>query len=150
MEWAVKNNKPLSVSPKRGKKSSKHPRPKRSSRTSRQKSNLPFPSVSIGASVEYTKEEDGDENGGGEDPSETWRSRTRAGKRKRVPLKEEVTNNPQEASGSLKDQLQDDPVTPPKRPKKGRTGDVVESEGDGDGDEWVPATSPRKIRSGRD
>jgi len=46
--------------------------------------------------------------------------------------------------------LQDDPVTPPKRPRKGRPGYVVESEGDGDGDEWVPATSPRKARSGRD
>ena len=92
------------------------------------------------------KVEDGDENEGADDGTESWRSRTRAGKRKRDPLKEEVTNSPRKASGSLKDQLQDGPVTPPKRPRKGRPGDIVES----DGDEWVPATSPRKARSGRD
>ncbi|KAF9652469.1 kinesin-domain-containing protein [Thelephora ganbajun] len=147
MEWAVKNNKPLLLSPKRAKKSSRHSRPKRSSRSSRQKSSLP--SVSAGASVEYVKEEE-DENEGADDTSESWRSRTRAGKRKRDPLKEEVTNSPQKTSGPLKDQLQDDPVTPPKRPRKGRPSDIVESDGDGDGDEWVPATSPRKVRSGRD
>lgn len=148
MEWAVKNNKPLLLSPKRAKKSSRHSRPKRSGRTSRQKSSLP--SVSAAAPVEHVKEEDGVENEGADDTSGSWRSRTRAGKRKRDPLKEEVTNSPQKASGSLKDQLQDDPVTPPKRPKKGRPGHVVESDGDDDGDEWVPATSPRKVRGGRD
>jgi len=147
-EWAVKNNRPLMLSPKRAKKSSRHSRQKRSGRTSRQKSSLP--SVSAGVPPEYVKGEDGDENGGADDPSDTWRSRTRAGKRKRDPLKEEVTNSPQKASGSLKDQLQDDPVTPPKRPRKGRPGKVEESDGDGDEDEWVPATSPRKVRSGRD
>ena len=147
MEWAVKNNKPLLLSPKRAKKSNRHSRPKRSGRTSRQKSSLP--SASAVAPVEYVKEEDGDENEGADDASESWRSRTRAGKRKRDPLKEEVTNNPQKASGSLKDQLQGDPVTPPKRPKKGKPGHVVESDGDGDGDEWVPATSPRiTVRGG--
>ena len=149
MEWAVKNNKPLLLSPKRAKKPSRHSRPKRNGRASRQKSSLP--SASTGASVEYIKEEDRDRNEGGDDPSETWRSRTRAGKRKRDPLKEEVTNSPRKASGSsLKDRLQDDPVTPPKRPRKGRPGNVEESDGEGDGDEWVPATSPRKLRSGRD
>lgn len=148
MEWAVKNNKSLVVSPKRAKKSSRHSRSKRSGRTARQKSSLP--SISAGVSVETIKEEDGDENEGGDDPSESWRSRTRAGKRKRVPLKEEMTNNPQKASGSLKDQSLDDPVTPPKRARKGRPGYDIESDGDGDGDEWVPATSPRKVRGGRD
>jgi kinesin family protein 22 len=147
MEWAVKNNKPLLLSPKRARKSSRHSRPKRSGRTSRQKSNLP--SVSVDASVEHIKEEDGGVNEGANDASENWRSRTRAGKRKRDPLKEEVTNSAQKANGSLKDQLQDGPVTPPKRPRKGRPGHV-ESDGDGDGDEWVPATSPRKVRSSRD
>ena len=147
MEWAVKNNKPLVLSPKRPKKASRHSRPKRSGRTSRQKSSLP--SVSTAAPAEYVKEEDGDENEG--DVSESWRSRTRAGKRKRDPLKEEVTNSPRKTSGSLNDQMQDDPVTPPKRPRKGRPGHVVESDGDGDGDEWVPVTSPRMIvRGGRD
>lgn len=148
MEWAVKNNRPLLPSPKRAKKSSRHSRPKRSGRSARQKSSLP--SVSAGASVEYIKEEDGDENEGADDGSESWRSRTRAGKRKRDPLKEEATNSPRKASGSLKDQLEDGPVTPPKRPRKGRPGHIVESDGDGDGDEWVPATSPRKVRIGRD
>jgi len=147
MEWAVKNNKPLLLSPKRVKKTSRRSRAKRSGRASRQKSSLPS---SAGAPVEHIKEEDGDENEGADDTSESWRSRTRAGKRKRDPLKEEVTNNPQKASGSLKDQLQDDPATPPKRQRKGRPGDAEESDGDGDGDEWVPATSPRKIRNGRD
>lgn len=148
MEWAVKNDKPLVLSPKRAKKSSRHSRPKRSGRSSRQKSSLP--SGSAGASAENVKEEDGGENEGADDPSESWRSRTRAGKRKRDPLKEEVTNSPRKTSGSLKGQLQDDPVTPPKRPRKGRPGNVEESDGDGDGDEWVPVTSPRKVRSGRD
>jgi hypothetical protein len=148
VEWAIKNNKPLLLSPKRAKKSARHSRPKRSGRTSRQK--VSFPSVSAGASVEYVKEEEGEENEGVGEASGSWRSRTRAGKRKRDPLKEEVTNSPRKASGSLKDQSQDDPVTPPKRPKKGRPGHVVESDGDGDGDEWVPATSPRKVRGGRD
>ena len=110
---------------------------------------MSFPSVSAGASVEHVKEE-GEENEGVGEASGGWRSRTRAGKRKRDPLKEEVTNSPRKASGSLKDQPQDDPVTPPKRPKKGRPGHVVESDGDGDGDEWVPATSPRKVRGSRD
>jgi len=146
MEWAVKNNKPPHPFPKRAKKSSRHPRPKRSGGTSGQKSSLSFPSA--GTSVEYVKEEDGDENGGADDPSESWRSRTRAGKRKRDPLKEEVTNSPQKASGSLKDQSQDDPVTPPKRPRKGWPSHVLES--DGDEDEWVPVTSPRKVWGGRD
>jgi len=148
MEWAVENNKPPLPSPKRAKKSSRHWWPKRGGGTSRQKSSLS--STSAGASVEHIKEEDGDENEGADDPSESWRSRTRAGKRKRDPLKEEVTNSPQKASGSLKDQLQDDPVTPPKRPRKGWPGHVLESDGDGDEDEWVPVTSPRKVRSGRD
>ena len=147
VEWAVKNNKPLLLSPKRAKKSSRYSRSKRSSRSARQKSS--FPSVSAGAPVEHIKVEDGDENEGADDGSEGWRSRTRAGKRKRDPLKEEVTNSPRKASGSQKDQLQDGPVTPPKRPRKGRPGDIVESDGDGDGDEWVPATSPRKVRGGR-
>jgi len=129
-EWAVKNNKPLLLSPKRAKKSSRHSRPKRSGRASRQKSSLP--SAPVAAPPEYVKGEDGDENGGADGPSDSWRSRTRAGKRKRDPLKE------------------DDPVTPPKRPRKGRPGNVEESDGDGDEDEWVPATSPRKVRSGRD
>jgi len=142
MEWAVKNNKPNLLSPKRAKKPSRRPRPKRSGRPARQKSSLP--SVSARTSVEYVKEEDGDENEGADDGSESWRSRTRAGKRKRDPLKEEVTNSPRKASGSMKDQSQDGPVTPPKRPRKGRPGSIVES----DGDEWVPATSPRKVRSG--
>jgi len=148
IEWAVRNNKPLLAPPKRAKKSSRHSRPKRSGRTSRQKSGLP--SASADAPVEYIKEEDGDENEGADDASENWRSRTRAGKRKRDPLKEEVTNSPQKASGSLRDQSQDDPVTPPKRPRKGRPDQVVESDGDEDGSEWVPATSPRKAWSGRD
>lgn len=148
MEWAVKNNKPLALSPKRAKKPSRHSRPKRSGRSSRQKSTLPL--VPTGASAENVKEEDGDENEGADDPSDSWRSRTRAGKRKREPLKEEVTNSPRKTSGSLKDHSQDDPVTPPKRPRKGRPGNVEESDGDGDGDEWVPVTSPRKVRSGRD
>lgn len=148
MEWAVKNKKPLLISPKRAKKSSRHSRPKRSSRSARQKSSLP--SASAGAPVEYVKEEDGDENEGACDGLESWRSRTRAGKRKRDPLKEGVTNSPRKASESLKDQLQDGPATPPKRPRKGKPGHIVESDGDGDGDEWVPATSPRKARSGRD
>lgn len=147
MEWAVKNNRPL-LSPKRIKKSSRHSRSKRSSRSARQKSSLP--SVSAGASVVYVKEEEDDENEGADDGSGSWRSRTRAGKRKRDPLKEEVTNSPRKASGSLKDQLQDGPATPPKRPRKWRPGYIVESDGDGDGDEWVPVTSPRKVRGGRD
>jgi len=148
MEWAVKNNKPSLPSPKRAKRSSRNSRPKRSGRASRQKSSLP--SASAGASVEHIKEEDGDENEVANDPSESWRSRTRAGKRKRDPLREEVTNSPRKANGSLKGQLQDDPTTPPKRPRKGRPGHVEESDADGDGDEWVPATSPRKVRGGRD
>ena len=149
MEWAVKNHKPLVPSPKRAKKSSRHPRPKRSGRPSRQKSTFPFPSTSVGTSFEHIKEEDGDENEAANDPSDSWRSRTRAGKRKRDPLREEVTNSPCKANGSLKGQFQDDPATP-KRPRKGRPGHVEESDGDDDGDEWVPATSPIKVRSGRD
>lgn len=143
MEWAVKNNKPLHVSPKRPKKSSRHSRSKRSSRTARQKSSLPR--ASAGDSEECIKEEDGDENGGADDVSESWRSRTRAGKRKRDPLKEEVTNSPQKTSGSPKDKSQDGPLTPPKRARKGRPGHDFESDGDADGDEWVPVTSPRKF-----
>ena len=145
IEWAVKNNQPLLLSPKRVKKSSRHSRPKRSGRATRQKSSLP--SVSAGVPVEYIKE-DGDENDGADDISDGWRSRTRAGKRKRDPLKEEVTNSPEKASGLLKDQLQDGPVTPSKKARKGRSGQVTES--DGDADEWVPVTSPRKVRGGRD
>lgn len=148
VEWAVKNNKPLHLSPKRTKKPSRHSRPKRSGRTARKTSTIP--SVSAGASEVYVKEEDDAENEGGDGASESWQSRTRSGKRKRDPLKEEVTNSPRQPSGLPEDQPQDGPMTPPKKPRTGRPGHVVESDEDGDGDEWVPATSPRKVRSGRD